>query len=145
VWGVGRQLAPRLRDHNILTAADLALADPRVLHRQFSSVLVNTARELRGESCIAWTETPAPKQQIICSRSFGEPVQDFEALAQALSLFTSRAAEKLRAQQALADTLFVFASTSPFRKTTPRYSGHAMIPLPTATSRTPELVSAALH
>src|SRR5690606_2671202 len=71
VWGVGRRLAPQLTSMGILTAADLAQADPRVIRNNFSIVLAKTARELAGESCIAWEDAPADKQQLMCSRSFG--------------------------------------------------------------------------
>lgn len=109
VWGVGRKLAPRLQVLGIHTAADLARADPRVIRDRFSVVLMKTARELSGESCIDWEDTPPPKQQIMCSRSVGRPVRDIEGLTQALSLFTSRAAEKLRAQDSMTTAVHVFA------------------------------------
>ena len=62
----------------------------------FSLVLAKTARELAGEACLDWEDSPAPKKEIMCSRSFGRPVLSMEDLAQALSMFVSRAAEKLR-------------------------------------------------
>ncbi|MDK7587451.1 Y-family DNA polymerase [Alcaligenes faecalis subsp. phenolicus] len=142
VWGVGRKLAPRLKALDIHTAADLARADPRVIRDRFSVVLLKTARELAGESCIDWEESPPAKQQIMCSRSFGRPVQEMEGLSQALSLFTSRAAEKLRAQGSKTTAIHVFARTSFFRQG-PQYSGNVVVPLPHATDSTPVLIAAA--
>src|SRR5690606_20844015 len=77
VWGVGRRLAPKLRELGISTAADLAKADAHVIRDRFSVVLAKTAQELAGQPCLAWDDQPAGKQQIMCSRSFGSPVQDF--------------------------------------------------------------------
>lgn len=142
VWGVGRRLAPRLEGLGIQTAADLARADYKVLRDKFSIVVAKTARELAGESCIDWEDTPPPKQQIMCSRSFGQPVRDIEGLNQALSLFTSRAAEKLRAQGSMTTAIHVFARTSPFRQT-PQYSGSAVVPLGFPADDTRTLIAAA--
>lgn len=141
VWGIGRKLAPRLQALDIHTAADLAQADYKVLRDKFSIVVSKTARELAGVSCIDWEDAPPPKQQIMCSRSFGRPVHDIESLIQALSLFTSRAAEKLRVQDSMTTAIQVFARTSPFRQT-PQYSGSAVVPLGTPTDDTRTLIAA---
>lgn len=141
VWGVGRRLAPRLEEKGIQTAADLACADARVLRDTFSIVLAKTARELAGESCIEWEDSPAPKKQIMCSRSFGSPVGDIGGLMEALSVYTGRAAEKLRAQASMTPTIHVFARTSFFRQT-PQYSGSAVMPLGEPTDDTRVLLAA---
>lgn len=142
VWGVGHKLAPRLQALDIHTAADLARADYKVLRDKFSIVVARTARELAGESCICWEDMPPPKQQIMCSRSFGRPVRDVNELTQALSLFTSRAAEKLRAQDSMTTAVHVFARTSFFRQT-PQYSGSVVVPLGRPVNDTRALIAAA--
>ncbi|MBN9402581.1 MAG: Y-family DNA polymerase [Burkholderiales bacterium] len=102
VWGVGRRLAPSLEAQGIRTAADLALADRHALRRRYSIILAKTAQELCGEPAIDWEDAPPPKQQVMSTRSFGLPVRDLAELEQAVSLFTSRAAEKLRIDYAKA-------------------------------------------
>lgn len=143
VWGVGRKLAPKLLALNINTAADLAQADWRVLRDRFSIVLAKTARELAGEQCMEWEDLPANKQQIMCSRSFGRPVLELQDLEQAVSTFTSRAAEKLRAQASMTASALVFIRTSYFRND-PQYSGGTVARLLTPTDSTATLVQAAL-
>ena len=98
-------------------------------------VLAKTAEELAGLPRLGWEEVPADKQQIMCSRSFGQPVQHFDDLLEALSVFTTRAAERLRAQHSVADAIYVFARTSFFRNDPP-YSGSVVVPLPQATDDT---------
>jgi DNA polymerase V len=114
VWGVGRQLAPRLRALKIMTVLDLYAADTAFIRRHFSVLLERTVQELRGTSCLSLEDGPSERQQIMCSRSFGERIYDLENLAQAVSSHISRAAEKLRRQGALAGALTVYLRTSPF-------------------------------
>ncbi|WP_439955247.1 Y-family DNA polymerase, partial [Klebsiella pneumoniae] len=72
IWGVGRRISKTLNTMGITTALQLARANPVFIRKNFSVVLERTVRELNGESCISLEEAPPPKQQIVCSRSFGE-------------------------------------------------------------------------
>lgn len=141
VWGVGRRLAPQLRKLGISTAAELACADARVIRDKFSVVLAKTAEELAGLPRLDWEELPADKQQIMCSRSFGQPVQHFDDLLEALSVFTAQATERLRAQRSVASAINVFARTSFFRNDPP-YSGSIVVPLYQATDDTSVMLHA---
>lgn len=141
VWGVGRRLAPQLRKLGIFTAAELACADARIIRDKFSVVLAKTAEELAGLPRLDWEDLPADKQQIMCSRSFGQPVQHFDDLLEALSVFTARAAERLRAQRSVAGAINVFARTSLFRNDPP-YSGSIVVPLYQATDDTSVMLHA---
>lgn len=143
VWGIGRKLAPKLQAINIHTAADLAQADWRVLRDKFSIVVSKTARELAGEACLEWEDTPVEKQQIMCSRSFGKPVLNKADLTQAVSTFVTRASEKLRIQNSKTKSILVFIRTSYFRDY-PQYSGGTVARLLHATDNTSILNAAAL-
>lgn len=143
VWGVGRRLGPSLEASGIRTAADLAQADRHVLRRRYSIVLAKTAQELCGEPAIDWEDAPTPRQQIMSTRSFGLPVRDLAELEQAVSLFTSRAAEKLRRQQSRAGAVQVYIRTSRSR-TGPWHADSAVVPLDAPTDGTSMLLRAAL-
>lgn len=143
VWGVGLRLTRRLNTLGIHTALDLARADPAVIRRQFSVVLERTVRELNGESCIALEPVAATKQQILCSRSFGERVLDYEVMRQAISGYTVRAGEKLRQEKQAAAVLTVFIRTSPFNRNEPQYANSATTTLPFPTDDTRLLLQAA--
>lgn len=125
VWGVGRRLSKRLNDLGITTALDLANASPRAIREQFSVVLERTVRELNGESCIELEEIPPTKKQIVCNRSFGVKVTQFELLREAVCEYATRATEKLRKEQQQAKVLTVFIRTSPFKDNEPQYSNSA--------------------
>lgn len=125
VWGVSRRLSKRLNALGITTALDLANASPRAIRDQFSVVLERTVRELNGESCIELEEIPPTKKQIVCSRSFGAKVTQFELLREAVCEYATRATEKLRKEQQQAKVMTVFIRTSPFKDNEPQYSSSA--------------------
>ncbi len=80
IWGVGRRISKKLNTMGITTALQLARANPAFIRKNFNVVLERTVRELNGESCISLEEAPPPKQQIVCSRSFGERITEYDAM-----------------------------------------------------------------
>lgn len=143
LWGVGRRIGAQLVEGGIRTALDLARLDPATVKRGWSVVLERTVRELQGTPCIGLDDAPEPKKQIACTRSFGRSVEAFEPLAEAVSEFASRAAEKLRKQSSHASEILVFIRTSPFRKD-PQYSRSMIVPMRRPTDDTSAIVGAAL-
>jgi DNA polymerase V len=144
VWGVGRKIEARLADMGITTVLQLREADPDFIRTRFSVVLARTVRELRGVSCLDLEEVLPDKQQIMCSRSFGQYVYDLDELEEAVASYVARAAEKLRKQASLAGALMVFIRTNPFNPKEPQYQRSMTIPLPGATADTRVLVNWAL-
>ena len=88
------------------------------MRQQFSVVMEKTIQELNGTVCIELEEIRPIKKQILSSRSFGYPVQDYNSLAESITLYMSRAAEKLRKQQSFAASVYVYIRTSPFKEKT---------------------------
>ena len=142
-WGIGRKLVPRLNDLGIQTVLDLKASDPKYMRQQFSVVMEKTVRELNGQACMELEEVASPKQQILSSRSFGIPVTDLESLSESVTLYISRAAEKLRKQKSYAGALSVYIRTSPFSDE-PRYSNTKTISLPSPTDDSRQLVNVGL-
>ncbi len=145
VWGVGRRLSKRLNALGITTALDLANASPRAIRDQFSVVLERTVRELNGESCIELEEIPPTKKQIVCSRSFGAKVTQFELLREAVCEYATRATEKLRKEQQQAKVMTVFIRTSPFKDNEPQYSNSASGELLVPSCDTRDFIELANH
>ncbi len=145
VWGVGRRLSKRLNALGITTALDLANASPRAIREQFSVVLERTVRELNGESCIELEEIPPTKKQIVCSRSFGAKVTQFELLREAVCEYATRATEKLRKEQQQAKVITVFVRTSPFKDNEPQYSNSTSGELLIPSSDTRDFIELASH
>ena len=143
VWGIGRQISAQLTERGVTSVQDFVDLPCAVVRGTWGVVLERTWRELKGEACIELADMPAPKKQIACTRSFGQPVTGLNDLREAISEFTSRAAEKLRKQRHLAAQVLVFARTSPFRDG-PRFSKSVVVPLIRPSADTTELANAAV-
>jgi DNA polymerase V len=125
IWGVGRRTSKRLRLMGIETALQLADSSTWVIRKHFNVVLERTVRELRGESCLAFNEFAPDKQQIICSRSFGQRITQYNDMHQAICAYAERAAEKLRAERQHCCVISVFMRTSPHAENETFYSPQA--------------------
>lgn len=145
VWGIGRKITAHLEAMGITTALYLREADAETLRARLSVVVERTVRELRGTSCLELEEVAPDKQQIMCSRSFGTLVYDRAELEGAVASYIGRAAEKLRAQDALAGALQVYIRTNIFKPEAPQYQKGLIVPLPEATSDTRVLTAWALR
>jgi DNA polymerase V len=142
VWGVGNRIAKKLSIMGIKTALQLAQSNTSFIRKNFSVVLERTVRELNGESCIALEEAPPAKQQIVCSRSFGERIVTLEAMRQAICQYAERAAEKLRSERQFCSHISVFVKSSPFALNEPYYSNVACEKLLTPTQDTRDIIAA---
>ncbi|MGR2855284.1 translesion error-prone DNA polymerase V subunit UmuC [Erwinia rhapontici] len=113
VWGVGRRISKKLNGMGIENALQLAESSLWVIRKNFNVVLERTARELRGEPCLGVEEFAPTKQQIMCSRSFGHRITDYEEMHQAICAYAERAAQKLRQEKQFCRFISVFLRTSP--------------------------------
>ena len=142
VWGVGRRWGQSLRDLGGSTAAKLARMPDRLLRQRFNVVLLRTAMELRGISCLPLEQAPVTRQTLVKSRSFGEPVTGLGAISQAVATHAARAAEKLRAEGLVAGRISAFVTTKGFGSG-PHRSGGCDEALVEASADTTALVGAA--
>lgn len=112
VWGVGSKTARKLNAQGIINAWDLARTPAKLIRKDYGVTLERTVRELNGEACLELEQQRPDKQQIYCTRSFGDKIHSLIPLQQAACTFAARACEKLRAQNCQAKTLQVFIHTS---------------------------------
>lgn len=143
VWGVGRRISKKLEAMGIKTVLQLADTDIRFIRKHFNVVLDRTVRELRGEPCLGLEEFAPTKQEIVCSRSFGERVTEYEQMRQAICSYASRAAEKLRGEHQYCRFISAFVKTSPFALNEPYYGNSASVKLLTPTQDSRDIIAAA--
>ena len=141
IWGIGRRLTAKLESQGIKTVAELVAADPKSLRRQYGVVVERTVQELRGIPCAELEQEAQAKQQIICSRSFGERITTIGPMHQALAGYMERAAEKLRAEGMCCRHVTLFIRTSPFNDKAPYYGNQVSIKLDLPTNDTRALLA----
>lgn len=145
IWGVGNRIAKKLKVMGITTALQLSLTNPTFIRKNFNVVLERTVRELNGESCISLEEATPPKQQIVCSRSFGQRITTYDELRQAICQYAERAAEKLRGERQYCRHISAFIKTSPFAVKEPYYGNISTEKLSTPTRDTRDIIAAAVN
>ncbi|MBN6361837.1 translesion error-prone DNA polymerase V subunit UmuC [Providencia huaxiensis] len=144
VWGIGRKLAKRLNQSGIETALDLSRLPTSQARKLYSVVLERTVRELNGESYLQLEEIAPGKQQIICSRSFGHKVMDYELVRQSVCAFAERAAEKLREEKQYCRLVTLWVQSSHFSHHEPHYYRQETQALIYPTQDTREIIQAAV-
>ncbi len=144
VWGIGRNLTDKLKRKGIYTAWQLASYGDEKLHKAFSIGVARTAMELRGFQCYQEEDINALSQSISYSRCYGEPVVDFSDIAESVSYYISRAAEKLRAEGQRASGINIYSVYYPEYKPYRLDGGmsEVIVPFPTSTDDTIEMLKA---
>lgn len=143
VWGVGRRISKKLNLMGIETALHLAECSSWVLRKHFNVVLERTSRELRGEKCLGLEQFSPTKQQIICSRSFGKRITEYNDMHQAICTYAERAAEKLRQEKQFCRFISVFIRTSPHAQDEVSYGNQAYGRLMTPSNDTRDIIRVA--
>lgn len=143
IWGIGRSWAKQFEQLNILTALDLSLLSANVIRRQYNVVLADTVRELQGQACLKLEMMTSAKKNIMSSKSFGNAIRTYQAIAEALSDYAARAAEKLRAQHSVATDITVFLQTNRFNNNNSFYNRSIQLHLPVASNDTGLIIQTA--
>jgi DNA polymerase V len=143
LWGVGKNLAQRLRCIGVKTALEFKQADPATIRKSMGVIGERLLRELNGISCLELEEMPPDRKGVMASRSFGSPVEALEELEEALANHVARAGEKVRRFGLLATRMEVFVQTNRFKKEEPQYSRGISITLDRPTHSSAELMTVA--
>lgn len=115
VWGIGKNLKAKLNSMGIKTVLQLKQADERVIKKKFGVLGLRALLELRGTPCFPMEPVAAPVSMRIVSRSFGHLVTELSDIKEAVATYTTRCAEKLRADGLLAGHFTVSMRTSYYR------------------------------
>ncbi len=145
VWGVGWEYAKLLKRNGIKTALDLRDANETWIRKKMTVQGLRTVLELRGISCIELEEVVSDKKEIVNSRSFGKDMDNYREVSEAIAVYASRVAEKLRKQNSICGHISVWIRTNGFKPEDPQYSNSISCSLPETTAYTPLLIKYALH
>jgi DNA polymerase V len=144
IWGIGWSTTPKLLEYGIDTAYKLKYADKNWIKKVLKVIGSRTVMELNGISCLPMSLVRDHLKSIASTRSFGKPVETLLELEEAVTLYTSRAAEKLRKEKCIASGIHIFIKTNKHKRHLPQYSNSISVTLPEGSLHTPELVKAAL-
>ena len=128
VWGMGRSSVQKL-DRAGVTTVEQFVAMPADQVRDMLTVTgARTHAELRGICCHPFSEMPAARKSIACTRSFGQAVTEWSQMREAVAAYAARAAEKLRRFGMLAGAMQVFMRTNEFNDD-PKYANQVTFEL----------------
>ncbi|CAN5662334.1 Y-family DNA polymerase [soil metagenome] len=122
VWGIGYRSALKLRQNQITNAWQLRETDNRFIRRLLTVAGARIALELRGIKCLPFEQVQTRKNNITCSRSFGQTITEYNDLKEAVLYFLTSACEKMRKYNLAANAVTVFVSTDRFRPIPFEYS-----------------------
>ncbi len=143
IWGISRRWGSKLRMIGIGTALELRNASANRIRQYLGVVVQRIVYELRGISCLDLDKI-LPKKNIMCSRSFGNPVNSKTTVKDFITEYSIRAAEKVRQQNSRAQGIYVFLRTNRFKKEK-QYNTGIMIGLNFPCSDTSVIIKLALR
>ena len=144
VWGVGKQLTKFYHKSGIYNAKQIKNVSNTWIKKSSNVLSSRTAMELRGISCIDLEATSSKRKSCVVSRSFGQKVENFQELKEAIASYSLNASEKIRSESLVTKSITVFIRTSPFQSRFGYYSNSKTIDFPIATNNSIEIVKAAI-
>ena len=144
VWGVGKQLTKFYNKNGIYNAKQLKNKSNTWIKKSSNVLSSRTSMELRGIPCIDLEIATSGRKSCVVSRSFGQRVEKFQELKEAVANYCLNASEKIRSESLIAKSITVFIRTSPFQSRFGYYSNSKTIDFPIATNNSIEIVKAAL-
>jgi DNA polymerase V len=144
VWGIGPAYAAFLRSRGIENALQLRDMDVRTARKEMTVTGARLVMELRGVSCLPLETAPPATKSLTNSRSFPVPVSKYEELEEAVSVFVTRCAEKMRRARLAASVVTVFIQTGKFSDG-PQYENSATLEMIYPSDSTPDLLKHALE
>ncbi len=144
VWGIGRRVAPKLKNMGVTTAYDYTQLSESAVRSLSGITGLRTWRELRGEACIEFEDGFEARQSICVSRSFATEIYDVAELAEQVSNFAAAVAEKLRKQHSATSEMTIFAFTNRFKESAPQTYGTQLVHFTVATNDQRTIVTRAV-
>jgi DNA polymerase V len=140
VWGIGRNLTPKMKSFQIHTAYDLTIREENWVKKVFSVVVLKTQLELKGMPCISFMVEDTIPKSMLYSRSLKKEIEDSLEIEKLIATFTAKLALKLRKKKLTCCYLNVFLHGNRFKEGS---FFESSLQLPLSTNYTPALIQAA--
>lgn len=146
VWGIGRRLAPKLKERGINTALDFCNIPQVHIKERYSITTFRTWLELHGTPCItADFDSDSSQKQMCHSRSFPHDIYDFDQLSEAIASFSADLCRRLRKHGDYALSLSVFIHTNAYKSNREQYYNSSYRNLEDPTNDTLQISKAAIE
>lgn len=132
VWGVGRQLAPKLRADGIHTALSLRTMSPKRAQQIMGIHGRHMVYELNGVACLPLMQDHKSQQMVSRGRQFGEDTNEGYIIESAVTTLSTRAAAILRREHQLASRATVILQTNKYKPGYQQVSREVQFATPTA-------------
>jgi DNA polymerase V len=132
IWGIGRQLAPKLRAEGLSTALHVAKLNPKHAQQLMGIHGRQLVSELNGISCHQLERKGAVAKSIMRSRTFGEDTNQMHVLESAIASLSAPAAHRLRTEHLLAKRVGFFTMTNRHKPGYRRWVREVKLDMPTS-------------
>lgn len=159
IWGIGRSWAYKLKSLGINKGWDLYSCDSSFIRQHLGVVGQRIQQELQGIIAVDFNAEGSDdsfshgeliqggqgceRQNITSSRSFGEPVETYVDMQQALATYCMTACEKLRKQNGVANAVYVYLTTNRHKADDKQYKNGFSLGLVEPTSNSSQIIATA--
>jgi DNA polymerase V len=95
VWGIGRQWTKKLKNIQVNTVGQFVMVSDLSIRKMMNVNGLKTKMELLGEYCHPVQKIPKLKRNIASTRSFGQDIDSFEQIAEAMYSYIQSGIKKL--------------------------------------------------
>lgn len=110
VWGVGRKWTKKLNTLEVHTVGQFMMMHDYTVRKLMNINGLRTKMELLGEYCHPVQKNQKPKKNIASTRSFGQDVDDFSQIAEAMYSYIENGVKKLIQNNIQASKCSIFVS-----------------------------------
>ncbi len=144
IWGIGRRWAKKLAGYFVYTALDFVELSDNFIRKNLNVTALKIKYELLGQKAFEMHDLPEAKKSVRRSRSFGELIDNYDDLEEAVANFADSCAVKLRKLDEVASSLLVYIRTDSYRKDLPQYRNSILINFGSATNSSRIFVKSAV-
>lgn len=110
VWGIGRKWSKKLKEQEVHSVGQFVMVQDLIIRKMMNVNGLKTKMEILGTYCFPVNQTPKQKKNIASTRSFGEDIDDFEQLSEAMYSYIKSGVKKLKDNEVAPNRATIFLS-----------------------------------
>ena len=108
VWGIGRQWSKRLKGLGIDTIGQFVMMNDLSIRKIMNINGLKTKMEIMGNYCYPVASVTKIKKNIASTRSFGQDIESFDQISEAMYYYIKSGVKKLKDNEVLASRVTIF-------------------------------------